>query len=799
MKLRWSRAGLAALALAVLGAGALALGLALVPGPEELLAAHPPRSLEIVDRHGILLRLVPDAQGRRFIPLDPAAPPLHLVRAVVAAEDRRFFSHPGVDVLAAARAARQNLSSFRVVSGASTLSMQLARLLEPRPRGWPAKLRQILVALRLERELSKGRILAEYLSRVPLGNRLVGFEAASRVYFGKPASQLSPAEAATLAAVPRAPSRANPWRGTEELARRRTAILDRLHTLGWLAEESWAAARVEKVVLADDPYRTAAPHFLARVIASAPPASGAVRLESTLDLALQEKVSAIARRRRAELDSRGVGQIAVIVVDPRTGEVLALEGSGREPGEPGSAIDATRTLRQPGSALKPFTYALAFDRGLTPATLLDDIPQSFTWSSGTWTPRNYDGRFHGPLRAREALACSVNIPAALVLKGIGPEVLLDALRDAGVTTLQGGAEDYGLSLTLGGGEVRLDELTAAYAALLAGGTRSSLRFWRRALDRRGEIAALPEPSPPLRIVSATAAALVADILADPQARAPAFGLWSVLRLPFAAAVKTGTSEGFRDNWCLGGTNEVVAGVWAGQADGSPMGEVSGVTGAGSVWSEVMLAWADHAHPQEDLGLVPTLPPLPRDIERRKVCALSGAPAGPNCPATVLELFPRGCRIANAPCSWHAAGSRGQISVRWPARYRPWAAAQGLLDKEVASASLDPPSRPPAGPRDQAALSILTPAGGDSFLISGEIPREFQTLELTLSAPGAPSAIAWLVDGREWQNAPPPYTARWPLEPGTHRFEAASGALRSRPVTVTVFGPAPAGPGSARKN
>jgi penicillin-binding protein 1C len=615
----------------LLSAGALeALALLVIaPDPRPLLARRPEASLEIVDRHGQPLRHLPAADGTRYRPVDLRRVSPHLVRAVLAAEDRRFFRHSGADPWALARAAWRNLAARRVVSGGSTLSMQLARLIDPHPRGLEAKIVQVLLAQRLELALSKRAILTEYLARVPMGNRVVGLEAAASVYLGKPASDLSPAEAALLACVPRSPSRVNPWRREQELRRRRDRVLEAMGRLGWLDEVSLRAALAEPMVLARDPFRLEAPHFLGRVREEAGrPRPGERRVISTLDGPLERRVEALVRRHLERLGPHAVGHMAVAVLDVERGEWLALEGSGRGWGAPGGAIDGTRVARQPGSALKPFTYALAFDRGLTPATVIPDVPRSFPWATGTWTPRNYDDRFHGPLRARAALACSVNVPAALVLNDIGPGSLLDALREAGLTTLLGGSEDYGLGLTLGAGEVRLDELTNAYAALVRGGEWRSAVSWRAVLDEAGRVARRPSVPAPRRICSPRAAAQVVDILSDAEARAPAFGLWSVLRLPFPAMVKTGTSEGFRDNWCIGGTREVVAGVWCGNFDRSPMGNVSGVEGAGSLWREVLLAWAEMRHRGEDLASRSALQDPPSGLVRAPVCALSGLAPSP---------------------------------------------------------------------------------------------------------------------------------------------------------------------------
>ncbi len=762
------------------GAAAIAI---LAPDPRPLLRETPGASVEVVDRYGGLLRHDPGRDGIRWQPVDPSRVSPHVVHAVLAAEDHRFRVHPGVDPLSLARACWQNLRAGRVVSGGSTLTMQLARILDPRPRGIGAKLAQIAMAARLEATLGKDGILAAYLSRAPFGNRVVGYEAAARVYLGKPASQLSPAEAALLAGVPRSPAATNPWRSPGALRSRRDRILTAMARLGTLDDASYRAALAERVVLASDPFRSAAPHFVARAIGEAGSLpSGAVRLETTLDPELQRRVEVIVRRRLDDLALHGVEEMAVAVLDLRRGEWLALEGSGSDRRDPGATRDGTRAPRQPGSALKPFTYAAAFDLGFTPATVIPDLPHAFVSPKGTWIPRNYDERFHGPLRARQALACSVNVPAAFVLDAVSAATLLDTLERAGITTLRKGPEYYGLGLTLGAGEVRLDELTLAHAALLRGGEWRPASAWRAARDARGRAVATPALEPPRRVCSPEAAAQVDDILADPEARAPAFGAWSVLRLPFPASVKTGTSEGFRDNWCVGGTREVVVGVWCGNFSRAPMGNVSGVAGAGTVWREVMLAWAE-MHPMQEGAR--TLPDPPPGMVRSRVCALSGLAPTPACPRTVLELF----RAGQAPakrCDWHVGPPGGATVVAWPPLYRDWAAAEGLLAETGAA-----PARDDDGPRIDptrgAPLAVTAPSDGDAFMLVPDLPRRFQSLELRCAIRGAPREVIWIVDGSEVARVASPYAARWPLSPGVHRIETLAGSLRSRPVTITVFG------------
>ncbi len=766
------------LAAAAAGAVAAVVGwVATAPAPGPLLDRAGPAAVRVVDRYGRLVRLVPDSAGMRSAPVDLDRVTPYLPAAVLAAEDRRFAVHPGVDPISLLRAAWQDLRAGSVVSGGSTVTMQLARLLDPRPRTVAAKVAQIRLALRLEAELSKEEILEAYLERVPMGNRVVGVEAAARVYLGKPAAQLSPAEAALLAVVPRSPSRHNPWTGTAELRARRDRVLRRLERSGKLSPAAAAAARCEPVVLAGAPFRFEAPHLVRRVLGEVGALTGdAVVVATTADLELQRRVEAIVGRHLDQLADEGVGQIAVAVLDVGRGEWTALEGSGGFWTRAGGEIDGTRAARQPGSALKPFTYAAAFDRGVTPATILADLPTAFAWSAGTWAPRNYDGRYHGPLRARQALACSVNVPAAALLAEVGTSELLDVLHAAGLDTLDRGADEYGLGLTLGAGEVRLDQLTAAFAALLRGGEWRLPTAWTAARDAAGTVVARPPVPPQRRVCSREAAAQVVDVLADPDARAPAFGRWSVLRLPFRAAVKTGTSEGFRDNWCVGGTREVAVGVWCGSFDRAPMGNLSGVAGAGTVWREVMLAWADLAHPGVAVEDVPGPPPPPPSLVRTPVCALSGLAPSRLCPVTVDELL-RPEEVPTRRCDWHREGEHGVVRA-WPARFRAWAAAQGFPDGDAAVAEAS----------SAAPLTVTAPVDRDAYVVSPDLPRRFQTVELRCAVSGSPDAVVWRVDGRAVATAPPPYTASWVLEPGTHTVDAVAGALRARPVVITVYGP-----------
>jgi len=643
---------------------------------------------------------------------------------------------------------------------------------------------QAALALRLEATLSKDDILAEYLSRVPMGNRVVGIEAAARVYLNKPASLVSPAEAALLAAIPRAPSRFNPWRNQDGLLVRRDRILRRMARAGTLSAGSLRASLAEPVVLAAEPFAMAAPHFHQRVVRDLGVLpGGADRVVTTLDPELQRRVEVIVGRALAELASDGVGHMAVVVLDVPRGEWLALEGSGGFWSAPAGQMDGTIARRQPGSALKPFTYAAAFDAGMTPATVVPDLPAAFSWGGGTWIPRNYDGRFRGPQRAREALGCSLNVPAVHLLRRVGPAALLALLQRAGISTLDRGAEHYGLGLTLGAGEVRLDELAVAFGALLRGGRWRDAVSWRLVEGWDGKVLGHPSRVPERQVCSSTAAAQVVDILSDPDARAPAFGLWSVLRLPFPAAVKTGTSEGFRDNWCVGGTPEVVVAVWCGNFDRAPMGNVSGVTGAGAVWREVMLAWAELRGAVTD----PVTPEVSAaGLEHRRVCALSGMTAGPVCPRTVRELL-RADLPPSPRCDWHWRDDIGRLQVAWPPAYADWAFREGLVEPDrIEAASLPVVSVTALDPGAGVLLAVTAPAPGDRYVLVPDLPRRFQTIEFRCAVNHDAEEVVWRVNGREVARVGFPFSVAWPLERGRHTIEVVVGSLRSPPVTIQVF-------------
>ncbi|MDE4173058.1 penicillin-binding protein 1C [Phaeobacter sp. PT47_59] len=501
-------------------------------------------SVEVVDREGQLLRVYPVEDGvwRMGVRLDRVDP--GFIEMLIAYEDHRFRSHSGVDALALMRAAGQALRHGRVISGGSTLTMQLARLLEDGPTGrWSGKLRQIRLALALERRLSKDEILTLYLTHAPYGGNIEGLRAATHVWFGKEPRRLTPAEAALLVALPQSPEGRRPDRVPEAARAARAQVLSRIASRGVLDQEQRATAARARLPHQMAPMPRLAPHLADRVLSETP---GGQRVSLTIAADLQARmeqlVEAAARRAGDRLSA------ALIVADHHSGEILASVGSPgyRDEGRQGF-VDMTQALRSPGSTLKPLIYGLAFDQGLVhPETLIHDGPVDFDG----YAPQNFDGDFRGDLRVREALQLSLNIPVVKLTRELGPAQVMAALRRGGADPrLPGGAP--GLAISLGGAGLTLQDLVQLYVGFAAGGQGPDLRVQTNgARDERP------------RMISDVAAWHLGDILRDlappPGARA------GVL------AYKTGTSYGHRDAWALGWDGRHVIGVWLGRADGTPV-------------------------------------------------------------------------------------------------------------------------------------------------------------------------------------------------------------------------------------
>jgi penicillin-binding protein 1C len=749
---------------------------------------EPAPSTVVVDRNGTPLYEARSSDGTRAIRLGAADLPQMLIDATIAAEDHRFWSHPGIDPISIARALKTNLAEGSVVEGGSTITQQVAKLLlnrrsPKRTRGWIAKVQEAVLALRLEHKFAKREILAMYLNLAGYGNQIAGAERASRAYFGVSASMLTPAQAAFLAGLPQRPSGFNPYRNRDAALSRQRVVLRRMERARTLSEEQAALARGEKLAFRNAGTVFVAPHFVEMVLASQR-AKAADRIETTLDAALQQQIGGIIETHRAALKRHGAANVAVVVLDNATAEWLAWEGSGDYlDAAHGGTINGPLVPRQPGSALKPFTYALAFEEGFSPASVIADIPSSFpTADPGiVYSPRNYDGRYRGPMLARAALAGSENVPAVALASEIGVPKLLRFLERTGLSTFDRTAAYYGLGLTLGNAEVRLDELVAAYSALARGGEWLEPTWMTQSPARSVR-----------RVVSQRSAFWITDILSDDDAREFVFGRGGSLEFPFPVAVKTGTSQAYHDNWTIGYSKHVTVGVWVGNFDRTPLRNSSGVTGAAPIFHAVMLA-AERRARGGYLGSASEriLAPSP-DVVEREVCALSGLAANSWCPNRRREWM--AAESTPLPCSWHHLAEGGLLTIL-PPEYLAWRGASTSSERVLTGSPVSPSAARAqaavravqrldgSGPSRKPVFTIVSPANDATYLIDPTLRREFQTLSLkTVAAAGR---VLWSVNGRSIGSSDPGEALEWPLAPGPHRIVAKDADGRTAAASITV--------------
>ncbi|MEI7899076.1 MAG: penicillin-binding protein 1C [bacterium] len=668
-----------------------------------------------------------------------------IVQAVIASEDKRFVSHGGVDVAALARAAWQNLSSRRRISGASTITMQTVRLIHPHRRLWFWKAVESVQALRLERVWTKEDILSQYLNRAPFGSNLVGIEAASRGWFGKAPQQLNLSEAALLAGLLQSPTRFRPDRYPEAAKARRVYVLKRMEQLEMIDQRACAEAVCADVLLRRAPRPFIEPFFCDWVQNTLCVEAG--DHTTTLDPALQGAVKGRVARQAA---AHGV-DAAAVVLEVKTGAVRAMACSGDYFSRPDGQVNTAAMPRPAGSTLKPFAFALAMDRGLlTPGWVLADVPRRF----GNDAPLDFSGSFMGLVTAREALILSLNLPAIEVEERVGQPLFYATLRQLGLDALNRPAEHYGLGLVLGNGSVRLIELASAYACLARGGV------WRpcRAFEEKGDPSAA-RTGEGRRVFSEGASWLVAEMLSGGERAQDAVGHMADVGLP-RFAWKTGTSSGFRDAWTVAWNPDYVVAVWCGFKGGQrgPASLVGKKLAAPVVWEVIR-----HLYPA---GGAPWYA-RPVTVVGREVCAVSGRAAGPLCERHATDLALKQCSSCGI-CPVHVRDSQGAVQARWPPEVTAFLEAQAHGRTQA-----------PAG----GGLRIVSPADGTVYrLVDG---MTAQRVAFKVSGVAGSEPLYWFCDdvleGAGTGGAP----FFWTPERGTHRFvcSAVSGAASA--VTLRV--------------
>jgi len=685
-----------------------------VPVPEGLLR-KPVQSVEFLDRNGVSLREAPVNERFSSVLTYQEIPEI-LHHAFLAAEDKRFFDHSGVDTLAAARAFRDNVKAGRTVSGASTITQQLVKTAVPRVRSLKTKLLEIVTALRLEQLWTKEQIFTAYINRLDFGNLNYGVVAAADYYFGKPLGDLSEAESAFLAGLPWNPARLNPHRNLEGAKQRQQTVLLRMKANGWLSMEQYARASSETLRIKPSSRVFNAPHFVDALLQSNLP-EDSTAFRTTLDLNLNRHIEKVIEDKLGRLHDKNVRNAAVVVIDNKTGGVLGLVGSENYFSPASGQFNGALSGRSAGSTLKPFIYLLALERGDTPATIIADVPTEFVTESGPYRPDNYDRHCCGPARYRNALACSLNIPAVKLLQSLGGAgALQKQMQGWGVTTFPKEAHYYGLGLAIGNAEVSLLELANAYAAL------ARLGEWRPYRFLQDDPVKAPTTAPAPKRPSLESCWLLADMLSDDAARSMAFGTNSLLHFDFPVACKTGTSTDFRDNWTMAFTPEYTVGVWVGNFDGSAMREVSGITGAAPIMHDVMR----YLHQRFGTSWYAK----PGSIVQRNIHPLSGKIVNEPRSGMVTEKFNQS-RLppVESPEDYDESGR-----VKLGPEYAAWAeSADNNLTSRVVAA---PDGR----------LHLVSPQPGSTFIVDPDIST---SRFVPLTAKGT-EVIEWQSDTLQFQ-------------------------------------------------
>jgi penicillin-binding protein 1C len=764
-----------------------------------------PKNTVFYDREGRLLRFLPNEQGERCIYVDGKDIPAVLKEAFIAAEDERFYSHKGFDMAAIARAAVDNINAGRIVSGASTISQQLVRMAYPRGRNVHDKLVELFRSVEMERRLSKEEILEKYLNRVPLGNNIVGVELASRIYFGKRCADLTPAECALLASIPKAPTTLNPLgNDRKRLMARRDWVLARMHKTGFLDDAGYKQALSSLPDIKGYQFEFRAPHFVDLIIKRYGERPGPCY--TTLDLGIQERLERIVESHRARLDRRSAGQAAAIIIHNPTMEVIALAGSMDYGYSRDGFNNGATAHRSAGSTLKPFLYALALEKGYTASETIQDIARRYRTPGGTYSPRNYDRRQYGPVTMRLALGGSLNLAATRTLDKIGLEPFYDTLTKLNlINDRTKGPDYYGLGLAVGNPEVSLEELAAGYAALANGGTYRKLRY---RLDT-------PPNKKGLKIFEPQTAYIITNILSDPSAKSLTFGSSYALDFPYRVALKTGTSTNYRDCWAIGYTPEYTVGVWVGNFSGDPTNNMSGASAAVPIFYDTMNFLYNGAAPSEFRR--------PKGVVAVKVCNLTGLRPSKGCPTATEELFIAGTE-PDKECTAHSTADRNAL----PAQYAEWVydkylrgSAAGykiesfpddldeifglqhdegetvvrIIGKQKAGKAQQDnsvrqkhytitPSMPePADTKySENTLKITYPLDGDRFVLQGGQPT---TIRLSLLSAKPVSHVDWFIDGMQCKKAGPPYSAYWDLRRGRHVISIVDPAGNSDSISILV--------------
>jgi 1A family penicillin-binding protein len=779
-----------------------------LPDPGSIKEYLPQQSIQILDRNDRLLyEVLPESSGR-YREVQSSEIPDYFKHATIATEDINFYQHPGIDLIGILRAIWIDIQTGELKAGGSTITQQLARNLlinenERNERTIRRKIRESYLAWMITKRFTKDEVLTLYLNQSYFGGLAYGAEAAAQTFFGKHISELDLAECALLAGLPQSPARYNPYTNYESSKERQRIVLGLMEKAGYISKGDRLQAEKETLQFSEVPYPIEAPHFIMMVrnemdrlleskVISIPTGRGLI-VKTTLDLNWQKLAEKAILQQLDHLkhseDGLGhqVNNAALVAITPSTGEIRALVGSPDYFDEKSNgAINMAIMPRQPGSALKPLIYAATMEGTQklpwTAGTMLLDVNTSFLTHEGkVYIPENYDGKEHGPVLLREALASSLNIPAVIALDHLGLESFNTFLQKMGMSSL-GEPTQYDLSIALGGGSVSLLELTSAYAVFANSGCRIQPYFISEITNERQEIIYQHTAQEKQQVLDEKIAWLIGDILSDSNARILGFGKNTILQLDFKAAVKTGTTTNFHDNWTIGYTPDLVTGVWTGNTSYEAMREVTGLTGAAPIWHQFMRDVLSNKTQVTWLT-------MPAGMVRANICTFSGLLATPDCPYTVQEWFILGTeptqydqvfkRVtidlatgklsdSNTPPSQQYQ----ELALNLPIQAASWANSHGYQLVEQLNTPLAQVVQSPEAAR--ADLIILTPVANSVYRISAKIPVENQAVKITLAAQSKIDQVELWLDGKLLTTLKEaPFKYWWRLAVGSHRLWAVS--------------------------
>jgi penicillin-binding protein 1C len=734
---------------------------------QEIETQRSQSGMVVVDRHNRILRIFPDSKGRLTLWRSINEFPECLKLAVIAAEDKRFYRHPGFDPVAIVRAFFANIKHRRTVSGASTITQQVVRLIRPRPRTYLAKFIELLESVKMECQLSKDQILELYLNLSPMGGNIRGARLAARVYFGKDIKQINISEAAALAALPRSPSRYDPRNkdGRKLLLKQRDRILTEMIEQNHLLEDTVKSALSWPIDFRISGLPLEAPHFVDFVMSRTP--DKRKRIRTTLDLDLQKSVEAIFASHKNRLRRMGIRQSGALIASTG-GETLSMVGSLGYGWKDQGFNNAVLSSRSAGSTLKPFLYAMALEKGNNAATEIADTFRAYRTPQGDYLPLNADRRFYGPVSIRSALGNSLNISAVKTAGRIGTENFYQLLESLGLASDKfRSAGFYGLGLAVGNLEVSLYHLVQAYSALALEGEYQPLTVF--------------EDEKPIkrRVFTRETAYMVSHILADPSARLLTFGNPSYFDFGHPVAVKTGTSSGFRDCWVVAYTPKHVIGIWAGNFNGSPSNGASGSAACGPILQDLIRRLYRDRSPGEFIR--------PAAVKERFICSMSGKLASSRCPYKTKELFVGNeqtiteCDLPHDDRAHHLLGGPyahwiyRREKEQGRGRFRLMQPHPVVTDKNV----MMTPSSSFLG---KSHIEIVSPQDADRFVLSS---RSSNRVLLRAIPEPVVEYVIWLIDGFEVARVPPPYELAWEATRGKHTVHAVTPNNTAAKITIQV--------------